>query len=162
MDIKFQKMDRTHQKAVMDIYNDYIKTSTAAFPAVVLADSFYEQILERTKNYPAFVLVDAENVVGFCFLSQFHMFSTFQTAATITYFLSANYVRKGLGTLCIEKMESEALLLGIHQMIAEISSENEASINFHKKHGFREVGRFSRVGQKLDRTFDIVCMQKEI
>jgi L-amino acid N-acyltransferase YncA len=37
---------------------------------------------------------------------------------------------------------------------------NDQSLAFHRKHGFEEVARFKRVGEKLGREFDVVYMQK--
>lgn len=34
------------------------------------------------------------------------------------------------------------------------------SINFHKKNGFIECGRFQRIGRKHGQTFDVIWMQK--
>jgi len=34
------------------------------------------------------------------------------------------------------------------------------SLNFHFKQGFKECGRFQRIGQKFGRDFDVIWMQK--
>ena len=48
-------------------------------------------------------------------------------------------------------------------MIAVIGdSGNVASINLHKRHGFREVGILYAVGFKLGRWVDTVIMQREL
>ena len=49
---------------------------------------------------------------------------------------------------------------GIWSILASISSLNEGSINFHKKNGFIECGRFKNVGRKKGQIFDTVWMQK--
>jgi L-amino acid N-acyltransferase YncA len=47
----------------------------------------------------------------------------------------------------------------VDTILASISSRNDGSIRFHKKNGFRECGRFRRVGRKFGQDFDIVWMQ---
>ena len=64
--------------------------------------------------------------------------------------------------MCLDKLEKEAAKQGISNLIADISSENYGSINFHKKHEFSVVGELNEIGRKLDRNFSIVLMQKKI
>jgi phosphinothricin acetyltransferase len=50
----------------------------------------------------------------------------------------------------------------VETILASISSRNEGSLRFHRKHGFRECGCFEGVGRKFDQDFDVVWMQKRI
>jgi L-amino acid N-acyltransferase len=52
--------------------------------------------------------------------------------------------------------------MGISIFLANISAENQASLAFHRKNGFKECGRFHQIGTKQGRTFDIVWMEKTI
>jgi phosphinothricin acetyltransferase len=45
-------------------------------------------------------------------------------------------------------------------LLANVSSRNEASLNFHLKNGFVECGRFKDVGTKFGEYFDVVWLQK--
>ena len=44
-------------------------------------------------------------------------------------------------------------------MVAAIDGENEASIRFHERLGFVEVGRMSEIGAKFGRWLDLVLLQ---
>jgi L-amino acid N-acyltransferase len=48
---------------------------------------------------------------------------------------------------------------GKHTMIAAIDSANEASIRFHKRLDFVEVGRLPQIGAKFGRWLDLVLLQ---
>jgi phosphinothricin acetyltransferase len=48
---------------------------------------------------------------------------------------------------------------GKHTMMAAIDSANEASIRFHKRLGFVEVGRLPQIGAKFGRWLDLVLLQ---
>ena len=50
--------------------------------------------------------------------------------------------------------------MGIHSVLANVSSLNEESIRFHLKNGFIECGRFKEAGKKKDQVFDVVYFQK--
>jgi phosphinothricin acetyltransferase len=52
--------------------------------------------------------------------------------------------------------------IGVTHLLASISSLNEGSIRFHKKHGFKECGKFEGVIEKKGITFDVVWMMRVI
>jgi len=49
---------------------------------------------------------------------------------------------------------------GVDCLLANISSHNEQSLDFHRKMGFQQCGRFRRVGKKFGKDFDVIWMQK--
>ncbi len=87
---------------------------------------------------------------------------TFQHTAEVTYFISPEMTGKGLGSKILSFLETEGKKQGISCILANISSLNEGSIRFHKKHGFVECGRFRNVVKKKGILFDTVWMQKNI
>lgn len=164
MNIVFEKLGTEHQKSVMEIFNYYITTSTAAFPPAPLPEQFYSMLIKRSEGLCAYGIVDTETkqTIGFCTLSPFHPFFTFQTTVDVSYFIAADYTAKGIGAKCLALLEKEGKDLGVQHLLAEISSENEASIQFHKKNGFVQVGELKNIGEKLGRKFGVVLMQKNI
>lgn len=163
MNIIFEKMGNEHQKQVMEIFNYYIGNGTAAFPQTVLPEQFYRFLMEKSEGYPSYVLKKDDNtIIGFCQLSKYSPFSTFKSTANITYFISKDYTRKGLGGECLKKLEQDAFNLGIRNLIAEVSSENKESINFHKKHGFFMAGELKDIGEKFEHSFGVIYMQKRL
>lgn len=162
MNISFEKMGNEHQKPVMEIFNYYITTSTAAFPSSALPEPFYKFLMEKSEGYPSYVLKDDDTVIGFCQLGKYNGFPTFKSTVTITYFIAKDYTRKGLGSECLKKLEQEAVKIGIKNIVAEVSSENEQSIEFHKKHGFVVAGELKDIGEKFGRSFGVVYMQKRL
>ena len=49
---------------------------------------------------------------------------------------------------------------GKTQIVAGIDGDNEASIRFHARLGFREVARMPEIGVKFGRVLDLVLMQR--
>lgn len=95
-------------------------------------------------------------------MGKYNGFPTFKSTVTITYFIANDYTRKGLGSECLKKLEQEAVEMGIKNIVAEVSSENEQSIEFHKKHGFVVAGELKDIGEKFGRSFGVVYMQKRL
>lgn len=164
MNIVFEKLENKHQKAVMDIFNYYVENSFAAFAESRLPDVFFEKIMEKVQNYPAYAIKDTDTgaITGFCYLSPYHSLPTFKRTAKISYFILPHYTHAGVGKMSLDKLESDAREWGIAVILAEISSKNPQSIAFHEKNGFECRGHFKQIGYKHGEYFDVITMQKEL
>jgi phosphinothricin acetyltransferase len=164
MNIKFEKMGFEYQTQIMEIYNYYVENSTAAFPESAVPEQFFAMLLEKAKGYPAYAVIDAETleVAGFCMLSAYIPASTFRETAAVTYFIAKKYTGKGVGAQCLERLETEAMQMGIKQIVADVSTENKGSLTFHQRHGFEVCGTLKNIGNKLGRHFGIILLQKEL
>lgn len=162
MNIFFEPMSEKHGKEIMRIFNHYVETGTAAFPARALPEQFYAVLMKKGEGYPSYALLDGETVIGFCQLSALNPFSSFAKTACLSYFLAPEYTGKGVGSLALARLEQEAKQKNISRLVAEISSENEGSIAFHMKHGFAVAGQLHDVGEKFGRSFGLVTMEKAI
>jgi L-amino acid N-acyltransferase YncA len=162
MKIRFDKMVEDDREAVIDIFNDYIENSFAAYPEKKVPYGLFDQFLKLTEGYPAFAARDGESadrLVGFAFLRPYLPLGEFQRAAEITYFLEPGYTRLGIGSRMLDRITDEARRKGIDTILANVSSLNESSLRFHEKRGFTECGRFKRVAKKKGRDLDAVWMQ---
>lgn len=146
---------------VMEIFNYYIMNSFAAFPENPLPAAAFSMLKSMTQNFPAYAVVDEnEKCAGFGFLKAYNPMPAFRNTAAITYFIHHEYTGKGTGRMLLSRLESDAVKNGIKTILAEISSENPGSINFHEQNGFSECGRFKGIGMKKGKVFDVIWMQK--
>jgi L-amino acid N-acyltransferase YncA len=162
MEIDFEKMSVGHRKDIMDIFNYYVENTFSAYPETILPYEFYEKFLEVTKDYPAYSIKIKEKIIGFCFLRAYNPFPTFRECAEITYFIHKDYTGMAIGKVALDKLEMEAKMKGIKTLLASIASENNQSIAFHKKNGFKECGRFEKIIKKKGKQYDLIWMQKII
>ena len=114
-----------------------------------------------SKGYPTITVKDEiGEILGFGMLRAHNPIPTFSQTAEITYFIKPEYTSRGIGSKMLNHLVNEAKQKGISSILASISSLNEGSINFHRKNGFIECGRFKNVGRKKGQVFDTVWMQK--
>jgi L-amino acid N-acyltransferase YncA len=146
--------------AILEIFNYYVRHGFGAYPEEPVPPSFFGFLRENSRAFP--VVEDCGKIVGFAILKPFLPFSTFRKTASVTYFVSPGYTRTGVGTLLLDALTIRAKMEGFAILIANISSKNTASIEFHRKSGFRESGRLSQVGVKFGEPFDLVWMQKDL
>jgi L-amino acid N-acyltransferase YncA/mannose-6-phosphate isomerase-like protein (cupin superfamily) len=161
--LTFETMSERHGREVIDIFNHYITQSFAAYPDQPMPYEFFGRYQQMTQGYPAFVAVaDSGRVIGFGLLRPIHPAGTLRRTAEVSYFISPEYTRQGIGRALLDQLIEKAIPLGIDSLVASISSKNESSMAFHRKNGFRECGRFQQAGRKNDQDFDIVWMQRRI
>jgi phosphinothricin acetyltransferase len=151
------------RKEVIDIFNGHVLGGFAAYPETPVPYEFYDLLLKAVGDHPT-VAARAETgeLLGYGFLRPWHPLPAFAATAEVTYFLKPTATRQGLGTRMLARLEEEARALGITSILANVSSLNEASRQFHLKRGFVECGRFVGVGRKLGRVFDTVWLQKRL
>ncbi|OGW27511.1 MAG: GNAT family N-acetyltransferase [Nitrospirae bacterium GWC2_42_7] len=163
MDITLKPLGLKHKEQVINIYNCYIENSFAAYPESRVPYEFFEQLLKMCEGYPSAVAEDeGGNVLGFGLLRPYHTFPVFSRTAFITYFIKPEFRHKGIGKQILEYLIVKGKEKGIASVLADISSLNIQSIDFHRKNGFMECGRFENVGVKNGKIFDVVYMQKKL
>jgi L-amino acid N-acyltransferase len=65
----------------------------------------------------------------------------------------------GLGRHLMTALIDEARASGKHTMIAAIDGSNTASVRFHERLGFVEVGRLPEIGTKFGRWLDLILLE---
>lgn len=69
---------------------------------------------------------------------------------------------RGIGRQLMQALIDVAQEKGKHTMIGAIDGANEASIRFHQRLGFVEVGRMPEIGAKFGRWCDLVLFQMRL
>lgn len=150
------------RESVISIFNYFIENSMAAYSDKKVSDELFDYFKNNSVSNCFYVIEYKNEIVGFSSLRKHHRADTFNRTCELTYFILPDYTRLGVGSKLLEIMIKNARDNGIETLLASISSHNERSLRFHEKHGFKECGRFERVGNKFGKDFDIVWMQKFI
>ena len=99
-------------------------------------------------------------MIGLGVLRPYFPFRKFHHTGVVSYFILPEYTRKGLGAQLLDVLYLNAKKKNMKSLLANVSSKNQASLNFHLKHGFVECGRFKAVGTKFGKYFDIIWFQR--
>lgn len=158
--ISFRAMTLTDADNILDIINYYVANSTAYFSQTLLEKSSISDMLNDKSILPRYVVLSGKELVGFGYAYNFRPESTFSQTVKLTYWLKDGFTRKGIGSKLYNILESELRDLKISNILVNISSENTASLNFHRALGYKECGNFEKIGYKNGRYFDLVWLQK--
>jgi phosphinothricin acetyltransferase len=161
MQFLLESISSDDRESVIDIFNHYVEHSFAAYPESAVPYEFFDTLLQMAHGYPAVAAKDEHGkTIGFGMLRVHNPIPTFSQTAEVTYFIKAEYTGKGMGTSILQHLIEEGKKRNITSILENISSLNEGSLNFHKKHGFKECGRFEGICKKKGQVFDVIWMQR--
>lgn len=150
---------------MLEVFNYYVENSFAAYIETSVGPEFFQVIQsekeqDEDERFPFYVIESESKVIGIGALRPYFPFPNFRHTGVVSYFILPAYTRKGLGSSMLDRLCTKAREKRMKSLLANVSSKNEASLNFHLKHGFIECGRFREVGTKFGKYFDIIWLQK--
>ncbi len=157
------KISKEDYQQVLDIYNYYIENTTSTFEIEKLNLLEFSKRIESIKEkYPYLVIKDDDVVLGYGYLNYFNERKAYDITGDLSIYIDPKKCHKGLGKKIWLALLLEAKKMGLCNIISIITLENEASINFHKKIGFCEVGKLTDVGIKFNRKLGVGFYQYKI
>ncbi|HIH73803.1 MAG TPA: N-acetyltransferase [Methanosarcina sp.] len=150
---------------MLEVFNYYVENSFAAYIETPVGPDFFQAIQsekeqDENERFPFYVIEEKDKIIGIGTLRPYFPFQNFRHTGVVSYFILPGYTRKGLGSRMLSKLCFEAREKKMRSLLVNVSSKNEASLNFHLKNGFIECGRFRDVGTKFGKFFDIIWLQK--
>lgn len=161
MEISIRPFKKTDVQAILDIINFNILNSTALYDFNIRTLEQQTDILNEKidKNFPVIVAILNKKVVGFGYYSEFRFREAYKYTVEHSVYVDKDFQGQKIGHLLLEELIEFAKKQKLHTMIAVIDSENESSVKFHEKYGFKTVGIIKESGYKFDRWLDSVFMQ---
>ncbi len=151
--------------AITEINNALIPTTTITWNETPDTEEQRIAWFERQQHdgFPVLVADDAGVIVGFTCYEHFRgegKWPGYRATAELSIHVRDSHWGRGVGRALIEALVERARDGGIHVLVAGVDAENEASIRFHERLGFVEVGRMPQTGQKFGRWLDLVLLQR--
>jgi phosphinothricin acetyltransferase len=161
MKIQIRPYKTEDTQAILDIINYNILNSTALYDYKIRSFEQQQNILEEKihKNFPVIVAELNGQVVGFGMYSEFRFREAYKYTVEHSVYVNAAFHGKGIGKLLLQELILLAKKQKLHTMIAVIDAENQGSVEFHEKFGFKTVGIIKESGYKFDRWLHSVFMQ---
>ncbi|MFG3613361.1 GNAT family N-acetyltransferase [Rummeliibacillus stabekisii] len=142
--IEIRKMFDTDWPMVKQIYLDGIATGNATFQTE--APTFEQW---TTSHHPIcrFVAIQENTVIGWIAISNVSNRSVYKGVGEVSVYVSTQAKTRGIGTALFLKLIEESEKQGFWTLQSSIFKENTASIQLHKKMGFREIGYREKIGE---------------
>lgn len=155
---------------LLEIYAPYVEKTAITFEYdVPSVEEFAGRIARTTKKYPYIVAEEDGCIEGYAYASTFHERAAYDWCVETSIYIAESSRRNGIGKLLYGALEDSLRRMGIlnaNACIAYTRTEDEhltnASVDFHKRMGYAEVGMFHDCGFKFGRWYDMIWMEKSL
>ena len=145
MKLEIRAFNKQDWASVSKIYAEGIATGVATFETKVPSFNVWDEKFIKQCRLVAEV---NSKIVGFAVLSQVSKREVYKGVAEVTVYVATNERGKGIGKRLLETLVIESEKKGFWTLQAGIFSANKASIELHKKCGFRVVGIREKIGKR--------------
>lgn len=143
--------------AVISIYEAGIASGDASFETAAPDRETWDAV---HLTHSRLVLVDGGVVAGWAALSPVSGRCVYAGVAEVSVYVAASARGRGLGKQLLSSLVAASEENGIWTLEAGIFPENEASLNLHRRCGFRVVGTRERIGRARGRWRDVVLLER--
>ena len=141
------------------IWNPIIRDTTVTYyPHERPAEEIATMIAQRQAQGWAFLVAETPEILGFASFFQFRGGPGYARSMELTINLAPEARGQGLGARLMRALEARATAHGARLMVGGIDAANTGSIEFHRRMGYREMGRLPDAGWKFGRFHELVLM----
>jgi len=144
--------------AMATIYNDAVLHSTATFDLEPQTEADRRSWLAAGSTRLVLVAEAGGRVVGWAALVRWSERGAYDQTVEAAVYVAADRQRSGVGRTLGAALIDGARRLGLHALVAQVCTENEAGLGLALELGYRPVGTLREVGVKFGRRLDVaVC-----
>lgn len=146
--------------AILRIYNDEIESGVATWDETPWTmEQRQAWFSGHDASTPVLVAESAGDVVGFAYLTLMSLKSGWRFTREDTIYIDPGVRGQGVGNALLGALLESARAIGVHLVVASITSTNTASRDLHTKHGFEDAGTLRSAGFKFGQWLDTTHMQ---
>jgi Sortase and related acyltransferases len=158
MKYRTEEMKQSDWEQVKNIYLEGIKTGVATFQSEAPTwESWDKGHLDCCR----LVARSQCDILGWVALSPTSSRSCYEGVVEVSIYIDEKYKGQGVGTELLLSIIKQSEEKGIWSLYCSIIRENEASIELHKKCGFREIGIREKIAKMSNgKWHDVVLMER--
>ena len=147
--------------AILDIYAPYVLNTAYSFEYTVpTPEEFTQRFRDYTQQFPWLVWEEDGQVLGYAYASRPWGRAAYSWNAEISIYLSPRIHGRGIGRKLCAVLEEILWRQGYRCIYSVITSDNQGSIDFHKKIGYTFVAAFPGCGHKFGKVLGTVWLEK--
>jgi phosphinothricin acetyltransferase len=152
--------------SVREIYNHYVLNSSITFdekPQTLAA--LRKKFAQAAKLRMPYLVAESPSgqLLGAAWVFPWQGNTANRRSVEVSIYLGPAATGKGLGKALLERLLTDARAADIREVIAVIADKGaDASIQLHRRLGFKESGRMGKVGFKYDRWLGTVTLRKSL
>jgi L-amino acid N-acyltransferase YncA len=151
--------------AIAEIYAHYVTTSVATFELDPPdADEWRRRFdAVRDAGLPFLVTERDGAFAGYAYCAPWKTRPAYRATVEDSVYVAPSAVGRGCGSELMRDLLDACASAAIREVIAVIADTGEpASVELHRRFGFVDAGRLTRVGYKHDRFIDTILLQRSL
>ncbi|NBC67091.1 MAG: GNAT family N-acetyltransferase [Bacteroidetes bacterium] len=140
---------------ILSIYKPIVEQTAISFqvtpPSV---QEMANKIHSTIETYPWIVAENDELITGYSYATHHRSREAYQWSVEPSIYVRQGYKKSGIATQLYQSLFEVLRLQGYFKAIAIITMPNRASIEFHKKMGFSNIGTIHKAGYKFNQWHD--------
>ena len=152
-----REASESDSKAIVAIYNHYIRNSVATFEEDEINPAEIAARIGKVvgAGLPWIVAEANGEIQGYAYAGPWNSRAAYKHTVEVTIYISPSAVFCGLGTQLYTDLFSRLKERNIHCVIAGITLPNPQSVAIHEKFGMKKSGEFKEVGYKFGKWLDV-------
>jgi phosphinothricin acetyltransferase len=155
--VEIDQMNPSDWDDVRRIYLEGIKTGNATFQPEAPS---WEEWDKSHVSQCRFVARSEGTIIGWAALSSTSSRCVYAGVAEVSVYVSQQHQGSGVGSRLLNRLIEVSEQHGFWTLQSGIFPENKASVELHKKFGFREIGRRERIGQMNGIWRDVLLLER--
>ena len=161
MSIRFAK--REDIPAILSIYAPFVEQTAVSFEYTTpTVEEMEKRMADITKQFPWLVWEENGQVLGYAYACAPFERAAFSWCAEPAIYIAPEARGKGVGKALYQQLETYLKAQGYVVLYALVTTDNPASIAFHKALGFSHLADFPGCGWKLGAWHGIVWLEKRL
>lgn len=152
--------------SVREIYNHYVRNTTVTFDEKAMTLISLRRKFERVQKLGLpFIVAESPRgqILGYAYVYPWREKAAYRYTVENSIYLGPASTGKGLGKVLMQELLDRSKAAGVREIISVIADKGaDASIEMHRKFGFKEIGHMGKVGYKFERWLGTVLMQKSL
>lgn len=168
--MKIRSANMGDGEEISKIYSYYVENTAITFETVSPTGEEFEKRISDVLlgGYPYIVAEEHGKILGYAYAVRLGKREAYFPSTEVSVYVKKDARNTGIGKLLYGELEKELKKRNITNLYACITCATEendnyvtdASVRFHHKMGYSEVGHFNRCGEKFGRRYSVKWMEK--
>ncbi len=146
--------------ALTAIYKHAVEHTTATMDtSTPTLESQAEWFRHHDERHPVLVAELEGEVVGWASISAWSDRGGYQDTAEASAYVTPERHGRGIGKALMKELVKRARLIGLHVLVARVTTTNQISLNMARRIGFEDVGTMREVGYKFGKPVDVLVLE---
>ncbi len=146
---------------ILEIYAPYVENTTYTFEySVPTLKEFTARFAAITAQFPFLVWEEAGQVLGYAYGSAPFERAAYGWCSEVSIYLAPQIQGKGVGRKLYTLLEEILWRQGYQVIFSLVTSENQGSVEFHKRLGYSRSFVCPQCGFKFGRWLDVIWLEK--